>query len=139
MESSDNRSVDGERGFVHVLIEESDVAARRDNLIGRRRQRNPGLASLERSYQVGFHEVHVGPVISVNLHKVELILDLGGTGIIPSFVVAALAHLRGVDRHNETWGVMRGWRSHEHFKSLHTRRRDHHHVGGAGLNAHYRD
>ena len=139
MESPDNRAVDGERGFVHVLIEQRDVPARRDDLIGRGGQRNSGLALIERSYQVGFHDVQVGLIVSVDLQEVELVLDLGGTGIIPSFVITTLGSLYGADRHDETGGIMRGRRGHQDLKRLQSRRRDHYHVGSAGLFARDRD
>src|SRR5580692_8223640 len=92
MEPADNRPVEGEWGFIHILIEKRDVPAWSDYFIGRGGQRNPGLALYERSHQVGFHDVQVGPVISINFQEIELALDLSWTGIISPFVITTLGH-----------------------------------------------
>ena len=122
------------------LIEKRDVAARAWRLHRTRtttqRWADPCSSGAQ---QVGFDQVHVGPVVAIHFHEVELVLDLGGSGIVASFIVAALGHLGGADRRNEAGGINRRQQGHQDFKSLRSRRRDHHHVSSAGHFAFHRD
>ncbi len=109
------------------------------NIICCRRQCRSGLAVLEGSQKAGFNHVHVGPVFARSFEKVELSLDLGGIRVIAPFVVAALSILRAALRLDEARRINRARRGHEDFKGLRFRRRDHHYVSGAGMNARNRD